>query len=599
MKINSSVFKSVGLSLFLLLSSCGQDGDSSGDVGNSISGTVTLPGGDIGSSSILEVKNTATKIDIPKRESKVIPGEYLVTMEEGMNAQAVQELKVGGQTLIRDLGIPSLGIWSYKVVQNRDNLSLQSSNKILNEIKKVPGVRSVEANRTKYLLSMPNDEYHYIQWDMYFMDIHRAWAKTTGKKVVVAVIDSGIVRHPDLNSNVLPGIDMIRDLDSAADGNGIDNDPTDLSTRYHGSHVAGTIAAVTNNKVGLAGMSWGAKILPVRAMGIDGRGDTEEIYWGAAWAAGIPVKGLPSNPNPAKVINMSLGGPGECSQFGQKVLNAIHSVGVITVVAAGNDTVDAATITPANCENVITVGATDLNNERANYSNYGEDIDLMAPGGDDSMKIPLKGGRKISGGIYSTTLTNAGRPNFSAKQGTSMAAPHVAGAVALLLGEQPNLKFNDVLSKLKAASQPIKCDVPNGCGAGLLNVAVLLGEGSPNPKLPKFLKTPITVVANYITDDGKIDRERRVVITLKPEKYKVTYKLKGITEGTYRVGAWQDTNENGRFDNGEPIRILPQKIEVSENSGATQNIDIKMKVFGKKNRDSKISISDEKMFNLF
>src|SRR5690606_31257016 len=155
---------------------------------------------------------------------------------------------------------------------------------------------------------------------------------THGNGVVVAVLDTGITRHGDLDANVLPGYDFISDAGKANDGDGRDNDPSDPgdwvtlnqcpggnraeNSSWHGTHVAGTIAAVTNNAKGVAGTAFGARILPVRVLGTCGGYDSD-IADAIVWAAGGSVSGVPTNANPAEVINLSLGGGGACGRTSQ------------------------------------------------------------------------------------------------------------------------------------------------------------------------------------------------------------------------------------------------------------------------------------------
>lgn len=583
-----------GLLAITLLVGCGDDHNetpTTPDNGTSISGVVTLPGGggDLGQSSsslfkqlkLQSAQNTHNFTD--DQTSEIIPGEYLITLNQGINTQNLQTLQVAGHTLERDIGIPSLGIWIYKLSTAQPNLSLQSSNTVLNQLKNLSSIKNAEPNRTLHTFKTPNDSFYPLMWHLRAMNLPQAWDVTTGNNITVAVVDSGIIKHPDLTSNVLPGIDMVSKADSG-DGDGRDNDPTDPNNTegYHGAHVAGTIAAASNNKLGITGVSWGAKILPVRALYKGG--SAADIFLGAAWAAGLPVKGLPTNPNPAKIINMSLGGKSPCLSAVQQILNAIKAKGVITVVAAGNSNDDANDYMPASCKNVITIGATGPDGARAPYSNYGSRIDLMAPGGDTNKVFEFEGNQFLAG-VLSTVLNNKGEPFYAFYQGTSMATPHISGAIALLLSKQPNLKPDDVTSKLKAASTPLgsKCDKPNGCGAGLLNAAALLnntgGTPTPPPAPPKTSKVPLMVAALYELTDGGFDEKRSVSGIFTPQSLKVPYTLQQLTKGTYRIAAWQDMNKNKKVDNGEPFGVFPQALKVSGQSNKIPNINIRMQAF--------------------
>ncbi|MEE7566353.1 S8 family serine peptidase, partial [Xanthomonas sp. Kuri4-3] len=182
-----------------------------------------------------------------------------------------------------------------------------------------------------------------------------------------------------------------------------------------GTHVAGTIAAVTNNAVGVAGTAYNAKIVPVRVLGRCG-GYTSDIADAIVWASGGSVSGVPANANPAEVINMSLGGSGTCSTTYQNAINGAVSRGTTVVVAAGNSATNVSSSVPANCANVIAVAATTSAGAKASFSNYGTGIDVSAPGQ----------------GILSTLnsgTTTPGNASYASYNGTSMAAPHVAGVV--------------------------------------------------------------------------------------------------------------------------------------------------------------------------
>lgn len=192
------------------------------------------------------------------------------------------------------------------------------------------------------------------------LNIRPAWDKATGSGTVVAVIDTGITSHADLNANILAGYDFISDATTARDGNGRDSNAADegdwyaanecgagipaASSSWHGTHVAGTVAAVTNNTTGVAGTAYGAKVVPVRVLGKCG-GSLSDIADAIVWASGGTVSGIPANANPAEVINMSLGGGGSCSTTMQNAINGAVSRGTTVVVAAGND----ASMCPVRC----------------------------------------------------------------------------------------------------------------------------------------------------------------------------------------------------------------------------------------------------------
>jgi len=347
----------------------------------------------------------------------------------------------------------------------------------------------------------PNDTNYKVQWHLKLNNPEHGdttspggsnfpamWARTQGaENVVVAVVDSGIVAsHPDIDfaKNILPGYDFVSQaVEFADDGTpGYDNDPTEpqsaqivracpqgtADSGWHGTHVAGIAgAAAANNGNGIAGGAWNIKILPVRALSKCGAGTRLDIAIGVYWAAGISIEGVPDNPNPADIINMSLSGlaPNGCDPLYQRAIDAATEKGVTVIVAAGNSGSDAASRSPANCKNVISVAASDARGHMTNYSNFGNLIDIMAPGGatdrDDN-------GDGQPDGILSTIDAD-----FTYYQGTSMASPLVAAAAALLKSENPNLKPGDIRQILKDNAIPRDAtQCPKSCGAGLLNVNV-------------------------------------------------------------------------------------------------------------------------------
>ncbi|MFT4248396.1 MAG: S8 family peptidase [Pseudomonas sp.] len=338
-----------------------------------------------------------------------------------------------------------------------------------------PDVVSVEVDQLLRPTLTPDDSRLDEQWAFGTgtagIDVRPAWDQATGQGVVVAVIDTGITNHPDLNANILPGYDFISDTFVSRDGDGRDDDPADegdwnpeanecydgspvSDSSWHGTHVAGTIAAVTNNGSGVAGTAFNAKVVPVRVLGRCG-GYTSDIADAIVWASGGTVSGVPANPNPAEVINMSLGGSGTCSSTYQNAINGAVERGTTVVVAAGNSNVDVSDAVPANCANVIAVAATTSSRAKASYSNYGSGIDISAPG--SAILSTLNSG-----------TTTPGNASYASYNGTSMASPHVAGVVALIQSVAPTtLTPAQVESTLKETAASFSCS--QGCGAGLLD----------------------------------------------------------------------------------------------------------------------------------
>jgi serine protease len=348
-----------------------------------------------------------------------------------------------------------------------------------------PDVAYVEPDTRVYALADPNDTEYAKQWDLFEatagMNVPGAWTTATGTGVTVAVIDTGYVTHSDLASNIVSGYDFVSDATAARDGNGRDSNPADQgdwsaagecytgspasNSSWHGTHVSGTIAAATNNAKGVAGIAYGAKIQPVRVLAKCG-GATSDIIDAITWASGGSVTGVPANPTPASVINMSLGGSGACTTSWQNAINAAVARGTTVAVAAGNSNANAANFTPASCSNVISVAATNRSGSKASYSNYGSVVDIAAPGGQTSTGT--------ADGILSTLNTGATTPStesYAYYQGTSMAAPHIAGLAALMESAKASLTPAQIESAIKANARPLPGTCTGGCGAGLADAA--------------------------------------------------------------------------------------------------------------------------------
>ncbi|MFJ7021331.1 S8 family peptidase [Streptomyces sp. NPDC101117] len=348
-----------------------------------------------------------------------------------------------------------------------------------------PQVAYVVPDRLNKPQATPNDTEYAKQWDLFEttagMRVPGAWDVATGTGVTVAVIDTGYVAHSDLAANIVPGYDFISDATVANDGNGRDSDPSDpgdwtaadecqsgdpaYGSSWHGTHVAGTIAAVTGNGKGVAGIAHGAKVSPLRVLGKCGGYDSD-IIDAITWASGGTVSGVPANTNVAKVVNMSLGGGGSCTTATQSAINAAVGRGTTVVVAAGNSNANAANYSPASCANVVSVAATDRQGNRSYYSNYGTVVDVAAPGGEtDSV---------TSNGILSTLNSGTKGPsteNYAYYQGTSMAAPHIAGLAALMKSANASLTPAQIESAIKANARTLPGTCSGGCGAGLADAA--------------------------------------------------------------------------------------------------------------------------------
>ncbi len=349
-----------------------------------------------------------------------------------------------------------------------------------------PNVEYAEPDRMMRALLTPNDPRYNEQWhyseSTAGINAPLAWDKATGTGVVVGIVDTGYRPHADLSGQILQGYDFISDTFVSNDGNGRDSDASDpgdwinvndcgpgdpdqnYPSSWHGTHVAGTIAAKTNNSLGVAGVAFNAKVVPARVLGKCG-GYTSDIADGIIWVSGGSVSGVPANANPAKVINISLGGTGSCDTTTQNAINSARSRGASVIVAAGNENVNASNSTPANCSGVVTVASVNRSGGRSYFSNFGSTVEVAAPGGD----IRSSSANGILSTLNSGTTT-PGSDAYAFYQGTSMATPHVVGVVALMLSVKPTLTPDQVTSILQSTARafPATC---SQCGSGIVNAS--------------------------------------------------------------------------------------------------------------------------------
>lgn len=394
--------------------------------------------------------------------------------------------------------------------------------------------------------SAPNDTYFPLQWHMRpgngaLEKVGRdtsaftnwggsgassAWPGYDGSGVTVAVIDTGVIHHGDLNESYAgAGYDMITDalvsgraVDGRAPGGWDLGDWTNTepyitqcldgdasqgeASSWHGSHVFGNIAAVNNNGTGVDGVATNARVIPIRALGHCG-GFTSDIADSITWASGGHVDGIPDNPNPAQVISMSLGGSGTCDASdvsGTAIAGAIAR-GATVVVAAGNDSEDASNHTPASCPGVVAVASVGITGKRAFYSNYGSTVTLAAPGGGIYANDAGSGSQVDAGFVWSTvnsspTTEDQGTPIIGGMAGTSQATPHVSGIVALMIeavkdAGHASLTPEQIRLALvnSARNFPYAPDRP--IGAGIVDAsAAITAAVNYNSVAPSILLTP-------------------------------------------------------------------------------------------------------------
>jgi len=382
-----------------------------------------------------------------------------------------------------------------------------------------------DADSWRFPTAVPDDPLYAGQWYQQATqpagtDVVTAWDTTTGRSdIVIAELDTGVLfDHPDLlaasaNGRLLPGYDFVRNAAVANDGDGRDDDPSDpgdwvstadtqtsqfsgcavADSSWHGTRVAGILGALSNNGTGIAGMTWGPHILPVRVLGKCGGVDSD-ILDALRWAAGLHVNGVPDNTHPAQIINLSLGGQGACTQAEQLVINEVIATGATIIVAAGND--GSAVDSPANCTGVAAVAAVRNTGTKDSFSNIGPTVAISAPGGNCpgstgpctfTLDTTTNSGTTTPGANGYTSQLN---PNL----GTSFSTPIVAGIAALMTSVNANLTSVQLIARLKEGAKAFPaappgsslptCHVPAStndvqnsecvcttqtCGAGLAN----------------------------------------------------------------------------------------------------------------------------------
>ncbi len=367
--------------------------------------------------------------------------------------------------------------------------------------------------------------------------VQQAWMQTMGSAAaVVAVLDTGITAHPDLDGHILPGYDFVADVDDANDGSGRDADPRDPGdwvsaadaaspafsgcgvedSSWHGTKIAGMVAALTNNARGVAGINWNGRVLPVRVAGKCGA-EVADIVVGMRWAAGLQVfdhggRPLPLNPNPARVLNISFGGSAACNAAYQDVIDELSRLGVVVVAAAGNQ--NGAVSRPANCRGVIGVAALNRDGFKASYSNFGAALAIATVGGDPRLvgNWGLEVGDDGLLTLGNDGVRSVGNSIYVRQAGTSFAAPVVAGVAGLMLGVNPSLTAAQIIDGLQRSARPhvvsptiAECSEQNPgrcicttatCGVGILDaVAALQYAADPmsyvsTARLPEVIDNP-------------------------------------------------------------------------------------------------------------
>lgn len=458
-----------------------------------------------------------------------------------------------------------------------------------------PEIASAGLNYILKAMAVPNDPFYSYQWHYPMIKVPEAWNITVGARagnpVVVAVIDTGVtLAHPDLQGQLEPGYDFISNTVSSRDGDGIDGNPDDpgdlshqTSSSWHGTHVAGTIAARTGNGVGVAGVAGGAKIMPIRVLGKGSSGTTYDILQGIRFAAGLANDSGTVPVQKADIINLSLGGP-VFDQATQDAITAARAAGVIVIAAAGNYNTPVPSY-PAAYTGVISVSAVGITGEKSYFSNYGSTIDVAAPGGDSGSDLNRDG---YPDAILSTVIYEPGGVRqfaYDFQEGTSQASPHVAGVAALMKAVAPTLtpaQFDNLLASGSLTDDIGGAGRDDLYGHGLINAhkAVLaaqtLAGGTTSP--PILSATPARL------DFGAVELQKTVSIVNvgggsltvsalnenAPWLSVVATAVDGSGQGDYRVSV----NRNGLTQG-----VYSATIVVTSSAGTT-NIPVTMDIPG-------------------
>jgi serine protease len=422
----------------------------------------------------------------------LVPGRVLVKVKGVDDASLLHFTKAGsdeGAALSAiaartglHLSFVRASLWGWALVDVRDATDIDTlpdekqTRALIARLAADKAVDVVAEERWMKPLRTPNDPLLNQMWHLDQIGAKQAWDRTVGlSSQRVGIIDTGLVRnHPEFAGRVAGGFDFISSSSTANDGNGRDADFNDAGDAcggggdsFHGTHVAGTIGAGTDNGQGIAGLNWNAGLVIARALGRCG-GSIVDIMEAAAWMVGARINGVPDvGANKVSVMNLSLGSAGTCSSFEQQIVDFVNGAGTIMVVAAGND--GGAIGSPANCRGTVSVGAVGPTNARTGYSSFGANLTFMAPGGDF----------RFSGGGVLSTLGTA----FGSQQGTSMAAPHVAGAISLIQAAAPSMSRAAIVDLLRATGA--SCTNCQGIPAIRIGAALAsLGGGTPTTPPP-------------------------------------------------------------------------------------------------------------------
>jgi len=516
-------YRLAALCVVLVLAACSGGGDDPPVKGN-LSGTLTLVASApqvlaqrAGPGDPVAPLPDATEGDA---EADAVAGEVVAAIPAGytasdlaLEAGLVCVAEGGGWCLLRDPAPEARSADRSARVQRArahcDRLRMQC------------GVRAAEPNFVRRLTALPTDPYADGNWALEQIRAFAAWELDPGELgMIVAVVDSGIkAGHPDLAGRILPGWDFQGDDDNA-------EDPTFGAS--HGTMVSGIIAAAGNNAIGVAGLLWNGRILPVRAFNTSGTSTAFEVSQAILYAAGLPNSSGQLPAEPARVINLSFATT-SASAVERDACDAARSAGALLVAASGNNATSAVHY-PAGYDSVMGVGATDLSGARAGYSNYGSWIDLVAPGG------------SAWNGVRVVTVEAGSVHGYGFANGTSFAAPHVSGVAALVLGvrDYTPAQLAQLLSDTAQDVGSLGFDLFTGHGVVDAYRAVATAIGEPIPALIPGEEIEVRLIDN---ETGTT----LLTVTTK-EAQDLTWTIREVPVGEYRIEAGTDRNFDGDLD---------------------------------------------------
>ena len=444
----------------------------------------------------------------PKLAESAGAAHVIFKLKSGGDGAAIAKLGTGGDRIQAISKRTGLGMAlkreiSGSMLAGTVDLKDVTPDQVLQRLRADAAIEYAVPDHRRYAQATPNDPLFTGQWYLQGTEVSAvnaaaAWDIELGRPgVVVAVLDTGVLYdHPDLGrgdagGKFLPGYDFVAVPANANDSDGRDADPSDpgdwvsdadkagnvalsncavTGSSWHGTRVSGMIGALSNNGVGITGISWNSFILPVRVLGKCGGVDSD-ILAGMRWAAGLSTPGTTANPTPARVLNMSLGSTGACEQSYQTVIDEMTALKVLVVISAGNEGTMVAS--PADCSGVAAVAALRHAGSKVGFSNLGPEVTVGAPGGNC---VNINGGPCLfsldttSNSGATVPANNGYTDQLNSNLGTSFSAPIVSGIAALMLSRNGNLSTDQLLARLREGAVPFPTSVLGNTSLGACHV---------------------------------------------------------------------------------------------------------------------------------